>query len=37
MNRWTFRGEAGWMVWLYILPPAVGILATLLIPWLRHG
>jgi hypothetical protein len=34
--NWTFRGEARWMVWLYALPPLLGIVLALLIPMLRR-
>ena len=35
MKRWTFKREAGWMVWIYIIPPLVAIGMALLKPMLR--
>ena len=36
-HMWTFKNEARWMVWLYVLPPVIAIIIALLIPWLRRG
>jgi hypothetical protein len=33
--RWTFEGEARWMLWLFLLLPALAVLVALVIPWLR--
>ena len=30
--KWTFQGEARWMVWLYVIPPLLAIVLALLIP-----
>jgi hypothetical protein len=33
MKPWTFKREAGWMMWIYLGLPA----AALLITWLRRA
>ena len=34
--KWTFQGEARWMVWLYVIPPLLAIVLALLIPRLQR-
>lgn len=34
--KWSFQGEARWMVWLYLLPPLLAMALALLIPWWRR-
>ena len=36
MRRWTFRKEAGWMLWIYAILPAIAVIMGLLIPWLHR-
>ena len=33
--RWTFKREAQWLLWLFLLLPLVALLTGIVIPWLR--
>jgi hypothetical protein len=37
MKPWTFKREAGWMMWLYLGLPAAALLLALVIPWFRRA
>jgi hypothetical protein len=34
--KWSLKKEAKWMVALYVLPPLIGIVIALLLPWIRR-
>ena len=36
MKRFTFKREAGWLLWLTVVPPVVGIFIVIVVPALAR-
>ena len=37
MTHWSFKGEAGWMVVLYLAIPLLGLIAAVAAPWVTRA